>query len=272
MICVAPEIGKLIARYELGALDSAEHAAFVGHLVECEFCHNEVYEMEPAAELLRARREAVMSGRALPDEVALRRALAVGRETPSVWKRRVALAAAAAVLVVTGLAVIVARMQGNRGAGTPEWTDPSWADLAVAPLAYPGHDANAPVLRGGSTSAAFRDGIEAYGRGEYAEAAESLDLVCRMEPRDGEAHVYAGVALMMTGRFRDAITKLNAARDLTAGELNFEARYYLVLAFLKVGDGQQALSEVDEMLASGQEAHRSELESLRKKILAKTAS
>jgi hypothetical protein len=52
--CTDPRIGRLIAQYELGLLEGKEREAFLNHLLQCDFCHAELYAMEPIMVLLRA--------------------------------------------------------------------------------------------------------------------------------------------------------------------------------------------------------------------------
>src|ERR1044071_5469038 len=45
--CTNKRIGKLIGMYEFGALEDSRRGIFLNHLVDCEYCHNQVYSMGP---------------------------------------------------------------------------------------------------------------------------------------------------------------------------------------------------------------------------------
>lgn len=124
-----------LAEYVLGALDTAEAAAFEAHLASCASCRAEVDELRPVAALLdvdvpdvglpedlraralaavaSTRRDfelAVEGGRTIPAVVADLASARARRDTPGrrlgrPWKWGIA-AMAAAIVVVLGLAVL----------------------------------------------------------------------------------------------------------------------------------------------------------------------
>ena len=185
--CCDPEQGARLAAYELGVLPAAERASFEQHLKGCENCQEQLYSMAPAvaALLLRpgeaaarlAATEATPAGAEEPTpagEVApttaatwattvrrqLRALLDKLRLPADSWQVWVPVAAAAALMLV----VLDHPLDSER---------PTFRDLArLAPAPYVQTD-----LRGGSAIPAtglFRQGMQLYQEGSYAEAAVRL--------------------------------------------------------------------------------------------------
>ena len=104
MTCKNPETGSLIGSYELGLLSKEEKGRFEVHLLSCNECFRELYDMAPVAEQLR-------DGAISPTEdhgpaaenvesIAARRDLRAARP---VWQTWAAWAAGIAALVVVGV-------------------------------------------------------------------------------------------------------------------------------------------------------------------------
>jgi hypothetical protein len=53
MTCTDKNIGRLIGSYELGLLSDKEKQQFENHLLECEYCFQDLYESAPVANLIR---------------------------------------------------------------------------------------------------------------------------------------------------------------------------------------------------------------------------
>jgi tetratricopeptide (TPR) repeat protein len=71
MPCTNETVGELIALYEFGALKGRQLEAFLDHLIECQFCYDEVYRLEPFMTRFRRHREAVQGGAVPGNEAAL---------------------------------------------------------------------------------------------------------------------------------------------------------------------------------------------------------
>lgn len=52
--CIAPELGRLLHAFELGALNEEEHEQFSIHLMKCEYCFQKALEFREAAVYLRS--------------------------------------------------------------------------------------------------------------------------------------------------------------------------------------------------------------------------
>jgi len=58
--CVNEEFGKLISQYELGCLSDEERDRFEEHLMECDFCLQELEQMRPIMYTLRRNRAEIL--------------------------------------------------------------------------------------------------------------------------------------------------------------------------------------------------------------------
>jgi tetratricopeptide (TPR) repeat protein len=277
MKCTNPQIGRLITRYELGALDESEREAFVDHLIQCEYCHNEVYSMAPFMSRLRECREAVQQGEVPSDWAAAHR---VGTpHQPPLWLRRPILAAAA-LLVALGVGLLafysVRQFSARDAAEQPpvaapatevaKATPPAWQDVPMPKAPYTPPDER-PVLRGTEPGSAFERAMAAYQQNHFAAAAEQLEVISRLEPEHAEAHFYWGVSLLLAGRSGDAIGPLKQAVQLNAGAQRASSHYYLALAYLKTNRPQSALAELEAVMEMN-ERHRAEAEKLKQRIVA----
>lgn len=262
MECTNPDIGRLITRYELGALEEFEQEMFVDHLIQCEYCHNEVYSMAPFMGVLREHREAVQRGE-IPSEWS---DMPAGMEavTPRpFWLRRPVLAAVSVLVAVgTGLLAVYLKerhpapnitQQPSATAPAPELAKgmpPPWHDVKIPKAAYtpPGEQ---PLLRSAEPKTAFEQAMMAYQQNNFAAAAERLEVVSRLEPEHPEAHFYWGVSLLLAGQSQEAIAPLKQAVQLNTGARRESSLYYLALAYLKTNQPRQALAELDAVIAMG---------------------
>ncbi|RMG49570.1 MAG: hypothetical protein D6723_13490 [Acidobacteria bacterium] len=256
MKCTNPHIGRLITRYEFGALDESERAIFLDHLIECVYCHNEVYAMRPFMEVLRehrreARRRMVHEEASAPSPLA--------QSPPSPWFRR-SLLVAASVLVVICLSLVAVYLMRLRSA--PEMvTQPRdvrpeseiartspWSEMVIPKAPYqppeqPGR------LRGEGRGSPFQRAMAAYRQNDFAAAAQQLEAVTRLNPSHAPAYFYWGVSLLLADRSREAIFPLKRAIRLGNGTLREQSHYYLALAYLKTDRPRRALQELDEVVA-----------------------
>lgn len=277
MKCTNRQIGYLITRYELGALDESEREVFVDHLIQCEYCHNEVYSMAPFMRPLRERREAVLRGEVSGDWAAVPRT-GLPHQSP-LWLRR-PLLAAAGLLVALGAGLLVfylvrplpvrdvTEQSPVIAPATEVATEPPsvWRDWPIPPAPYT-PPPERPVLRGVESGTAFERAMAAYQQNHFAAAAEQLEVVSRLEPEHAEAHFYWGVSLLLAGRSEDAIEPLRQAVRLSAGAQRESSHYYLALAYLKTNRPQQALAELEAVIEMNED-HRAEAEKLRQRIVA----
>ncbi|MBI3949135.1 MAG: tetratricopeptide repeat protein [Acidobacteria bacterium] len=280
MECTDSEVGRLITRYELGAVEESEREAFVEHLIQCEYCHNEIYSMAPFMRVLREHREKVSSSQGLGKQVA-RRVIHEPGALPPFWRRWPVLAAAS-LLVTLGAGLLAVYLVTHRSVAPGEdqakpttpapaelskGSSPPWINLEIPKAAYT-PPAPPPVLRGGDFQAAFERAMVAYQQNDFAAAAKQLDVVIRLEPEHAEAHFYRGVSLLLVGRSQEAISNLQQAVRLSTGAQRETSRYYLALAYLKANRLPQALAELEAVSKMGG-PHRESAEKLRHTIVNK---
>jgi len=248
-----------MTRYELGALEEDERKAFVGHLIQCEYCHNEVYSMAPFMSVLREHREAVLRGEIPAGHAPVGAVIGQPAIRPF-WQRRWALATAATLLVAVGAGLLTFLLMREPSApqvaGPPEQPSsalevatvrpPAWPDLVIpkAPYTRPGEQ---PALRSVEPTA-FERAMVAYEKNDFATAAEQLESVTRLEPDHAEAFFYRGVSLLLLDKSQDAIAPLKEAIQLSAGPQHESGHYYLALAYLKTNQLREAVAELDEVI------------------------
>lgn len=86
MNCISETIGSLLSSYELGILSDEERQQFEGHLLECEFCTQELYRTAPITNMIREKRLAPSHSK---------------KELPPIFLRPWAYAAAIALVAFT---------------------------------------------------------------------------------------------------------------------------------------------------------------------------
>jgi tetratricopeptide (TPR) repeat protein len=259
MKCTDPSTGQLITRYELGELEPADRERFAAHLLQCDYCYNEVHSMAPFMAVFRERREAVRLGQVASDQTRL--PVAIGAiKTPPFWFRSPILAAASLLIMIGAgiLALYVAKHSNapeiagppGHASSVPKGTGDgpsSWPDLDIAKAAYIPLGEQS-VLRTEKAAAAFDLAMAAYQKSDFTAAAEQLQVVSRLEPEHVEAHFYWGVSLLLLGRSAEAIVPLRQTAQLSDGEFYESSCYYLALAYLKTGRPQRALTELDAVI------------------------
>jgi tetratricopeptide (TPR) repeat protein len=267
--CTDTRIGESIALYECGALDDRERRVFLDHLIECEYCYDKVYALEPVMTAFRSHRNAVRVG--MVGKVA-----AVQNKRPLIAPARTwrfpALVVSSLLIVASGLIILIFL----RGAGTnsvEELTHPPavaqgnlspWEDLEIPKAIYT-PPREQVTLR--TPIKAFDRAMAAYQASNFSDAAEQLDALSEMEPAlSPEVNFYLGVSLLKVGRSHDAISPLKRVVELSGGARQEAGHYYLAFAYLKRNQPQQAIAELDSVISTngpyGPEARK-----LRQKVI-----
>jgi tetratricopeptide (TPR) repeat protein len=249
-------VGELIGLYEFGGLDETDKVAFRAHIIECEYCHEQSYSMEPFAIVFRDHRTAMRRNQT---------GASVLPAFSSAWgllawavKQTVPLTVSV-LLLVAGAFVIwqapwkptprveVSRFPPIAGSGT----NSRWTNIEVPKPNYTAPKTNV-LLR--EPDKMFARAMTAYQRDDLAAAIEQLQTLSEMQPSDlGEVSFYEGVSLLLVGRSQDAITALRRAM-VTGDDRQMEkSRYYLALTYLKLDQPQQAIAEVEAIIESGGE-------------------
>ncbi len=257
MKCTDPVVGNLIGRYELDALEEPWREKFVEHMVECEYCHNEVYSMEPYMRAAREHKEGLLKG---PGAREAARIGTIVRAVP-LWRRRYPQAAALLLLAIA-LAVVAFLRPWK-----PQEMIVRLQDMPIPKASYVPAEGNA-VLRSSGSEPLLRQAMTAYQQDDYATASRNLEVISRLDPDSQQAHFYWGIALLMLGRPQDSIAPLKQAMQLSIDSQCEECRFYLAVAFIKCSRVSEAHDELDAVIQmNGQ--HRAAAEKLRQRLESK---
>jgi hypothetical protein len=252
--CTDPDLGHLIAHYELGQLSDTERDAFEQHLLRCEFCAQEVEAMHDVANALLANREAIRRGLA-EDGItfeALKRDLAAPK--PSWFRRffgriwealdmnkhteqaRIFWRATGVAVGIALVAVVVYVAVLNKE--TPS-TSPYVPMLSFRVLPYEG----SLTLRGGEKidgQEIFDQGMEAYVQTDYKKAARLLRQATSKTGDQPTWWLYLGVCQYLLRDPKAAIKTLSRADELAQGAVKIRSRWFLAQACLLNGDRDRA--------------------------------
>jgi tetratricopeptide (TPR) repeat protein len=252
--CTNKSIGESIGLYQFRGLDAQERESFLEHLVECDYCYDEVYSTGIITEAFRLQSVAGQSAE-LDRAMA---ALSEMRQPPShsrlgllVWNRFALAGASLAVFCVLLVVILIAgRHDGGAISRTqaPSNTAAShWAELQIPKAAYDPKD-HGIVFRQPTES--FDRAMAAYQENRFDEAIDQLETLSVVEPNGPpEVRFYLGVSLLLAGRNEDAIAPLRqTVRVAIAGQQEV-SRFYLALAYLKADHPQQAIPELASIIA-----------------------
>lgn len=165
-----------------------------------------------------------------------------------------ALAAAAVLVVVVGLL-----REGDPGvepaSQPPRPTVPPVAERPGVTLALERPDVKlttrAMVLRSDARDARFVDDIapalDAYRAGDYARAESQFAALRARYPKAIEPPFYRGIAHLFLNDAAAAIQSLQAAQRLDDGTFAAEIRWYLAVAYQRVGDMARANAELEQL-------------------------
>ncbi|GBC78416.1 hypothetical protein HRbin08_01909 [bacterium HR08] len=260
--CTDPRVGQLLPRYELGMLEDSEREAFLDHLAQCDFCHAELYALEPVTDLLRAKREAALAVRERASRA--KRLLWPLHLLAHLERRRVAWAAA---ILIAASATLVAVLWSRGPEKPPEVTStappqrpsPSGPKSSLSPQEI-------ARLRSAETRTPFESALSAYEKGDFVRAIELLMPIVRLEPENAEAHFYLGASWLQLGRPQEAIGPLRRAVQLSVGVERERSRYHLALAYARAGQREEALREL-EMLIAENSVYRRDAEQTKRQLL-----
>lgn len=206
--CPADMGDDLLHRYVAGALSEAEASDFELHFVDCPSCQR-----------------AVREGAAI--RAALRRRSSAGRRR----KQLVSLVPLAAAAVAAFWLLLPSEDAVQR------------LGRLDAPPSFRGLSVRAATDRARTLA---DSGMAAYVEGRYPEATRLLDGAARLEPSPGVSF-FLGMSRLLDGEAGDALSALNAALDPADNPYELEARYYLAKAWLRLGEADSALGQLEHI-------------------------
>jgi tetratricopeptide (TPR) repeat protein len=256
--CKDRQIGRLIGLYEFGALDKEDQSAFLDHLIECEYCYEEVYSLQPIMTAFRNHRSAARSGELQQyseiDHHSVVRKLSLVPKRIWMW-RSVPVAALLLLTLIAGGLVLYRYLRSPEAvklvagvAPRPESSGPNasrWEKIDVPKAEYT-QRTDGVTLRGPNMG--FDRAMASYEQNDFAGAIEQLETLSELEPSEGEVNFYLGVSMLLVGRNQDAITPLKRSVKSIDGALHETSHYYLALAYLKTNQPEQATAELDAVI------------------------
>ena len=262
--CPRPELQALVARYELGALEAAERAAFEQHVLECDAC---VAELERGARMAEALRE----GRS--------RFASLLQEEPAAP----AAAAAAPATVSVPTPRVRQRPEGRVRFFRPRWLAPAAAALLVGAglwqearrsdirrwASFPRQIAASGSVRGGAPPDAVTELLDAgasyFNLGQHAEAQRYFRAALERAPDSVPAAYGLGLVLAVSGDLQSAIPLLERAASRAEGEQREAVQWVLANASLAQGEREAAL-RVLALLAASQGAPAARAQDLDRRL------
>lgn len=235
--------------YEFGALEDSRRSIFLDHLVDCEYCHNQVYSMDPLSARFREQRAAAQRDRA---------STRPGAEAKSTFQllrlrliqQAIPIAVVVALLVGAGAWVVWRSMPSSTG----QVTDERLARLERIQIPKAMYAPPEKPVQMREPEKAFNSAMDAYQNDDFETAIDRLWTVNELQPTNAlEVSFYLGVSLMLVGRYPDAIAPLSQVVEAGNGSLREKSRYYLALAYVKTGRIKEAVSEADAVIANGGE-------------------
>lgn len=215
--CQAPDIARMISRYEHGLLTSAERQRLEAHVLGCDACFAELERGSIVCEACQAP--------------GLAAALT---ERPV---RGVALLRCPAIALMTAGLLLCILMLGKPGPPT-ELTDfPTEVTLTDIPRAGGTGEVLNELIRAGSGH---------LNLGHYAQAERFLRTARERAPEDPRAAYLLGLVIALRGDPEGAIPHLTAAAEESA-----DATWLLAIAYLKSGRADRARDLLADIAARG---------------------
>jgi tetratricopeptide (TPR) repeat protein len=265
--CKNPDIGRLIHHYEMGQLDDTDRDRFEDHLLDCDYCADEVERMEPVAVGLRANRELIRKGLAaegitfdalkadlLNEAEPIQRAAAPRRDS---WFARMGEAfrqpmirwtAIGAGTAVTALAVILLVVMAPKQEASRRYMPM----LTFQALPYEG----SLVLRGEGAADGQKDfdaGMQAYLQADYKQAMRLIGKAVEKSPDRAEWWLYLGVCGYLQRDPGPTIKALRQADGIAQGGVKLRTRWFLAQAYLLAGDRESAEPMLEWVIAQEQD-------------------
>ncbi|HEY2934299.1 MAG TPA: tetratricopeptide repeat protein [Acidobacteriota bacterium] len=258
MNCRDIETQEMIDKYLRDRLSERETEEFEQHYFGCARCFAELQWRHAAVLELNVNKNSL---KALPKRAP--RVLA---------KWRIPLAAAATILLA---AIALFRFyhpqmpvpsapvrNASPNAGAPAGASDQNAKLQQLAMIEEAPPYVPSSSRGGEGSRAlerFKQGMEKYVKGKYADAIPSLEQAARLDPKHLPATFYLGICYLMTDQTDYAVSKLSRLTQSDSNPFGEESHWFLAKAYLRKQDLASAKRELNSVIAAGG-LHRREAE------------
>ena len=243
MKCTDKKIGKLIFLYEFDKLNQGQRKAFEAHLLECDYCFQNLYTLSPVVKKMRENPQAFLPALSVPERIPFR------KKVRALWDKLVPDISGIPVTVLKPVRIAVPVVAAIIAA-VLIITGPTndYSDLArIEPIRY------IPVaLRGGvemtKTDILFDQGMELYGAGKYNQAIHKLSQTVSRMPKSADAHFYLGLCYLLTQEADSSIVHFIKAIEFGNNSLLEKCHWYLGNAYLLKNDEEKALEEFRKVL------------------------
>ncbi len=255
MKCTNPKFKKLVSLYQFNLLDEQEKIAVEAHLLECEACFEELYLFGPVINLMAEKPECFDEVLKIKPNLLARALSSITKWFHALEDRAMSFIQAAGRVVIDLIEIRTVRILVPATAvaivlllillPSPK----RYSDLAIinnasyAPLHFRG------LVNGYSAADELLDqGIKLYEQQQYTEAVIKLMEYTRQRDDDPYGHFYAGLSLLHTNEFNDAIGHLKIAANLSKKQgkeiLLEKCHWFLGNAYLKLNDVNSSLQQL----------------------------
>lgn len=257
MKCVNPKLRKLVSLYQFNLLNEEERLSVDAHLLECDACFEEVYNLNNVIQVIENNPKFFLI-KLQPGDTFYTRTIKLVKKVitgqisliitkAKAWWKRPLIKILVPVTAVALLLLILFPINSRR-----------YSKLAII------EDASylAPKLRGiidGLTSSEtlFNQGIKFYEEKNYEQAIKKLSALVEKKKKDAYGHFYLGVSFLLSEEYRKGIDHLELATRFCqeqGKEILLEKCYwYLGNGYLKINDVDKATQEFQKVIEIGGE-------------------
>lgn len=251
MKCIDPKFKKLVSLYQYNLLPEEEKNRVEAHLLECDACFQEAYQLAPAIETMQTMPDCFTDALQVQPTPSIRLAhviqkmsilikkeiSAIGTTAHELWKGR-AVRIFFPVAIVAIIVFFVFYFPGSPPNSHFSINDNA-SNLSIK-------------LRGvvddfKTTDALLDQGIKNFEEQRYEKAIASLKTYVQRKKTDPYGYFYLGVSYVVTDNYKKGIDHLKTARSLCQKQgkelLSEKCCWYLGTAYFKTNDLENALSE-----------------------------
>ena len=251
MKCIDSKIKKMVSLYQFNLLDEQQRTKVEAHLLECDACFQELYQLSPVVENLLEMPECFTDalkprpthslhiskyvkdvGDIMKKEIDSFYSLAL-----LLWKKsafKIIIPAMVAVIVISFLVYLPGSKHDTKFAvkDSASYLSQKLRGWGDAPVPHEN---------------LLNQGIKDYQEQRYKQAIPNLQAYLQKKKNDPYGHFYLGASLLHTDEYKKAINHLKTASGLCqkqGKELLLEkCHWYLGNAYVKIDDSDSALSE-----------------------------